>query len=343
MRVCRPQIALVWVCLCAWLLTACGTKNNAMQLEGMQGTASWQVTLADPPTGMDEASISTGIAQAFARSSQLVAGWDKTSEISRFNAYQGTDWFPVSAELVKVVDTALRLGAESNGSYDITIRPLIELWGFGSAEDAKDAVPTQAAIDAVRARIGYQKLQIQQNPPALRKSQADLRVELASIADGFAADLAGQYLESLGCKNYMVEIAGEIRTRGVSPRGDAWRIAIEKPSDTERAVQQGIRLENAGLATSGDYRNYFTQNGKRYSHTFDPATGYPVTDHLASVSVYATEGLLADAYATLLMAMGEQKGRVFAEQHQLAAFFIWRTDKGFETYATPAFSKVLMD
>jgi thiamine biosynthesis lipoprotein len=322
----------------AWLWFTHEQRPGGMHLEGMVGMAAWHVTIADPPAGTDEATLAAGIAQAFFRSSKMIATWDNASEVSHFNAHSGDDWFPVSPDLAKLVDTTLQLSRESAGVYDVTIRPLVELWGFGSALDKKDVVPDQAAIDAARAKVGYQKLQVRLEPPALRKAQPDLLVELASVADGFAADQAGQYLESLGIHHYMVEIAGEIRTRGKSLRGDEWRVAIEKPQDDAVVMQQGIRLQDKGLATSGDYRNFFTKNGKRYSHTIDPATGYPVAHKLASVSVLADQATLADGYATLLMAMGEEKGKAFADQHGLAAFFIWRTDNGFATYATPSFA-----
>lgn len=336
-----PAFGLAF-CILISLLTACG-KPAGMQLEGMHGTALWHVTLTDNPAGVDAATLTAGITQALSKTTQQIAGWDKSSEISRFNAHQGTDWFAVSPDVARLSELALRLSAESAGVYDITIRPLITLWGFGSAQESADHVPAAEAIAAARARVGYQKLQVQREPPALRKTQADLHVELASLADGFATDSVGEYLESLGVANYMVEIAGEIRTRGSSPRGDAWRVAIEKPLDDGRAVQQGIRLHNAGLATSGDYRNFFMKDGKRYSHTLDPATGYPVTHRLASVSVVAQQGAEADAYATLLMAMGEVKGKAFADQHGLAAYFVWRSETGFAVYATPAFTQLLLD
>ncbi|QTR50550.1 FAD:protein FMN transferase [Candidatus Thiothrix anitrata] len=325
------------------LLSACA-KPRGMQLEGVYGTALWHVTLTDEfPAGLDQVVLRAGITQALSKTTQQIAGWDKSSEISQFNAHQSTQWFAVSPDVARLSELALRLSAESAGIYDITVRPLITLWGFDSAQETAGYVPVAEEIAAARARVGYQKLQVQLEPPALRKTQVDLHVELASLADGFAADVVGEYLESLGLTNYMVEIAGEIRTRGVSPRGDAWRVAIEKPLDGQRAVQQGVRLRNAGLATSGDYRNFFIKDGKRYSHTLDPATGYPVTHQLASVSVVAQQGALADAYATLLMAMGEVKGKAFADQHALAAYFVWRTDAGFEVYATPAFTQLLMD
>lgn len=324
-------VALLW-------LAGCSRQHEGLHLEGMQGTALWHVTISDLPAGVSQQELEQGISEAFSHSSTLIATWDKTSEVSRFNQYDGTDWFPVSPELAKLVATALELSRQSDGAYDITVGPLIKLWGFSAENAAHDSVPSQEEVDASRARVGYQKLEMRMEPPALRKSRADIQVELASLADGFAADLGGEYLESKGIHNYMVEIAGEIRTRGISPRGDAWHIAIEKPQETGRAVQQGINLQDAGLATSGDYRNFFIQGGKRYSHTLDPHTGYPITHQLASVSVVADSAMLADAYATLLMALGEEKGKAFAEKYALAAYFIWRTDDGFMTYQTKRFS-----
>lgn len=323
------------------LLGSCTRQPDSLRFEGMQGTALWHVTVSDPPADVSLQELEQGVSTAFSHSSKLIASWDKTSEISRFNQYSGTDWHPVSPELATVVATALELSRQSDGAYDVTVGPLIELWGFSAENADHDSVPSQEKVDATRARVGYQKLEVRMQPPALRKSRADLHVELASLADGFAADLAGEYLESKGIHHYMVEIAGEIRTRGSSPRGDAWHIAIEKPQEIGRAVQQALNLHDAGLATSGDYRNFFMEGGKRYSHTLDPHTGYPITHQLASVSVIADNGMLADAYATLLMALGEEKGKAFAEEQGLAAYFIQRTDDSFAIYSTKKLASYL--
>lgn len=322
------------------LLASCGQRSPAWHLEGMQGTALWHVTLTNPPATLTKAELLAGLNQTFAQTNQWLATWDETSVLAQFNRYQGTDWFAVAPELAQLVDLTLQLSQQSNGVYDVTVGPLIKLWGFNS-HDGTTAVPEQAAIDAARAKVGYQKLQVRLEPPALRKSQVDVLVNLSSVADGFAADQAGRYLESLGVKDYMVEMAGEVRTRGLSPRGDAWRIAIEKPVEEGRVIQQGVNLQEAGLATSGDYRNFFVAGGKRYSHTVNPATGAPVTHNLASVSVVAADATLADAYATLLMALGERQGKIFADTHGINAYFIWRTDQGFETADTVGFRKVL--
>lgn len=336
------RLALGVLLLGTALLVAACSKPRGIQFAGVQGTAVWHVTLSELPTGMEQATIHSGLLQALQEANQMLATWEQTSVISRFNQYQGTDWFAVPPALAQVVAMSLQLSEQSGGAYDVTLAPLLKLWGFANHAAAKDAVPDAAAIAAAQAKVGYQKLQVRLDPPALRKTTPDLAVELASLADGFAADRMGEYLESIGCSHYMVEVAGEVRARGKSLRGDAWRIAIEKPVEGQRAVQQGVYLQDAGLATSGDYRNFFVAGGKRYSHTLDPSTGQPVTHSLASVSVIADSAVLADAYATLLMALGEVKGKAFAEKYGLKAYFIWRTDQGFATFATPALQKNLI-
>jgi thiamine biosynthesis lipoprotein len=244
-------------------------------------------------------------------------------------------------DLVKVIEAAQQVSQLSNGVYDITVGPLVNLWGFGSAKKT-ETKPSEAEIQNALAKVGYQKLSTQEQPPALRKAIPDMYVDLASIAPGYAVDLIGQYFEQQGISNYMVELGGEVRTLGKSPRSDDWRIGIEKPVDLGHAVQQGMNLVNAGLSTSGDYRDFFMENGKRYSHTIDTSTGYTASHSLASVSVIAENTTLADAYSTMLMAMGELKGKAFADEQQLKAFFIWRTDQGFETYATAGFQPFLV-
>lgn len=324
------------------LLSACDTKSAFVKLEGLQGTATWHVTITNPPADKSTEQLQQGVEQMLKRTNQIIGSWDPNSEISQFNQNPSTDWIPVSKELSHIIALALRLSNESQGLYDITVSPLLKLWGFKKGEPAEGVVPTPAEIAAAQAKMGYQKLQVRLDPPAVRKAQADLTVELASLADGYATDLVGEYLESLGMQDYMVEVAGEVRTRGKSPRGDHWRIAIEKPIEVGRVVQQGVGLSNVGLATSGDYRNFFVAEGKRYSHTMNPILGTPVQHRLASVSVLAETGLLADAYATLLLVLGDEQGRKFAEEHKLAAYFIWRTDQGFDSYATPPFQPALI-
>lgn len=304
---------------------------------------TWHVTLTELPQHTTPQALQQGLEQVFKTVNAQMSTWQTDSELSRFNQSTSTDWISVWPDVARVVATALTLSQQSDGYYDITVGPLVNLWGFGPGENAANAVvPDATAIQAALKRVGYQKLQVTEHPPALRKTQADVYVDLSSIAKGYGVDQARLYLESQGVQNGMVEIGGEVTAWGKSPRGDAWHIAIEQPNDHGRTVQQGVNLTDKGLATSGDYRNFFVQHGKRYSHTIDPKTGYPVTNKLASVSVLAENTMLADGYATLLMALGLERARQFAQQHQLAAYFIWRTEQGFATEASAAFKPYLM-
>lgn len=325
-------------------LTACSSADKPVtRLQGETMGTTWHVTVVDAGQQhqYQQTRLQTDIERILQEVNAAMSTWLPDSELSRFNQAPTTDWFPVSADVVTVVASAAEVSEMSDGVFDVTVGPLISLWGFGKAEKAT-AMPDAVALETARARVGYQKLAVRTEPAALRKARSDMYVNLSAIAKGFGVDKLGEYLEAQGIQHYMAEIGGEVRTRGKSQRGDAWRIAIEKPVALGRAIQQGVQLQDAGLATSGDYRNFFTHDGQRYSHTIDPNTGYPVKHSLASVSVLADTTMLADAYATMLMAMGEVRGKTFADQQGIAAYFIWRTDDGFEHYTTNGFKSALI-
>lgn len=340
-----PWVAsLILMSVLAVWLSACDSQpeQSAVQLQGKTMGTTWHVTIVDEIEQAQTKTLQAGIAEVLKTVNDQMSTWQADSELSQFNASQETDWFAASPELVKVITAAQEVSALSGGVYDITVGPLVNLWGFGASSEER-VTPPADEVEAALARVGYEKLEIKQRPTALRKTQADLYVDLSSIAKGFGVDQVALYLEEQDLNHYMVEIGGEVRTQGQSPRGDAWRIAIEKPVDIGRSVQQGVRLQGAGLATSGDYRNFFSEDGQRYSHTIDPNTGYPVKHSLASVSVVADTAMLADAYATMLLALGDEKGRELADKQQLKAYFIMRTDEGFETYATSGFKPLLLE
>ncbi|GAB6068213.1 FAD:protein FMN transferase ApbE [Methylothermus subterraneus] len=259
------------------------------------------------------------------------------SELSRFNRSESLDWQPVSEDLAKVVATALEVSRWSEGAFDVTVGPLVNLWGFGPDPKRTEA-PFAEAIEAAKARIGYQNLEVRLAPPALRKRRPDLYVDLSAIAKGFAVDRLGEYLESLGIYDYLVEIGGEVRVRGKSPRGKGWRIAIEKPVPKVRQIEKVLELSDIAVATSGDYRNYFEADGKRFSHTIDPRTGWPIAHRLASVTVLCHTTMQADALATALMVLGPESGFAKAEKENIAALFIVKENEGgFSEKPTSAF------
>jgi thiamine biosynthesis lipoprotein len=261
------------------------------------------------------------------------------SALSRFNAAPVDEWFPLPASVVAVIDAARVLSQESDGAFDVTVGPLVNLWGFGPTETS--GVPEAEAIATARSRVGYEALQVRANPPAARKSKA-LYVDLSAIAKGHGVDRVFERLVAAGCSSLLVDVGGEVRGRGVNPKGQAWRIGVEVPDPASSgAVQRVVQLDGAALATSGDYRNFFEAGGRRYSHTIDPRTGYPVTHALASVTVLHESTMWADGYATLLDVLGPDAGWDFAIAHDLAVLLIVRGETGFEERYTPRFEAVL--
>ena len=268
----------------------------------------------------------------------IFSHYDGNSELSRFNDHSGSDWFDVSAELVEVVQLARAISDISGGAFDMTVAPAVDAWGFGSLEPgATDAKPIQVT--------GYRQLDARSTPPALRKKTAELRINASAIAKGYAVDQLAYLLEGEGYRNYLVEIGGEVRTAGTRPDGTPWRIGIEMP-DSLTTVQPTIEFVvlpgDMAVASSGDYRNYYIRDGKRISHTIDPATAAPVTNAVGAVSVIAPSAAQADALATAMMVLGDEKGMALAEREQLAVMFTLREDDRLRTLRSAAFTTYLL-
>lgn len=263
------------------------------------------------------------------------------SELSRFNVAPVDAWFETVPALIEVVDAALQLSRASGGAFDVTVGPLVNLWGFGPEDRA--GIPSPEAVAAARAGVGYAALETRAEPPALRKTRA-LYVDLSAIAKGHGVDRVAGRLDAAGCTDYLVDVGGEVRARGVNPAGGAWRIGVEVPDPTSAgAIQRVVLLRDAALATSGDYRNFVEDAGRRYSHTIDPRTGYPVDHALASVTVLHAAAMWADGYATLLSVLGPEEGWRFAQTHDLAVLFVFRGANGFEERYTPRFAAYLAE
>lgn len=333
--------ALVWLItwpaavLAGLSLAACGTGPRQLQFQGVTMGTLYTVKVVDLPHGVDTQTLHSEVDGILRQVDARMSTYRPDSELSRLNAARTSDWIGVSDELFAVLNEALRVSELTAGAFDITVGPLVNLWGFGPGGGAEEP-PPQDAIQAALARVGYRHLRLRDAPPALSKDRPDIYLDLSAIAKGFAVDRVAEYLASQGIEHYMVEVGGEVRTRGHNARGSAWRIAIERPSSTQRAVQLVVALSDAGIATSGDYRNYFERNGHRYSHTIDPTTGRPITHGLASVTVIAASTMYADALATGLLVLGPEKGYALAKRLGLAAFFIVKTKRGFTQRSTPA-------
>ena len=260
------------------------------------------------------------------------------SELSRFNNKSSTEPVEISAGLQKVLAEAIRLGKISEGKLDVTAGAVINLWGFG-AELRPEIIPTDEEIANAKANIGINKLMLDGH--LLSKSIPDLYVDLSTIAKGYGVDLVAELLVEQGVSIYIVEIGGEMRLNGFKHTGDLWHVAIEKPITEQRVVHQIIVPKNNALATSGDYRIFFEVDGQRFSHIIDPDTGKPINHKLVSVTVIHPSSMTADGLSTSMMVMGEKKAMEFANKHDIAALFIFKTEDGFGERFTVKFKQYL--
>jgi FAD:protein FMN transferase len=330
--------------LVALLPLGCGSPQDPqIEISGPTMGTYYSVKVPRPPQGLDAAPLRSGIESLLVEVNREISTYDPDSELSRLNRNPSTDWIPVSANLLAVLAEGLSLSALTGGAFDITVGPLVNLWGFGP-EIGAGAVPEREAIRAALERVGYGKIELRPDPPAVRKARGDLYLDLSALGEGYGADRMAGYLESLGLTDYMVAIAGTIRVRGQNPKGQPWGIAIEAPRVGERSVQRVVPLREGAVSTSGDYRNFFEQGGRRYSHHIDPRTGSSVSHRLASATVVlpraAGGAMHADGLATALEVLGEEKGPALAASQGLAALFIVREGEGFRELASPAFDQM---
>ncbi|MDZ7590409.1 MAG: FAD:protein FMN transferase [Rubrivivax sp.] len=248
------------------------------------------------------------------------------SELARFNRHAAATPFALSKDFLAVLTAAQQVSELSAGAFDVSVAPLTQAWGFGP--ERRSVVPAAAKIEAGRAAVGWRSLQLDAGQRTATKSHAGLQADLGGIAKGHGVDLAALALEAGGAEHYMVEVGGEVRTRGLNAQGRAWQIGIEQPDAVPQRARSVVPLSGRALATSGDYRFYFEQDGRRYSHEIDPRTAEPISHALASVSVVADSCMLADALATALIVMGPDRGLALAQQLALPALFIVREPQG---------------
>ena len=260
------------------------------------------------------------------------------SEISRFNAFPGQEWFPVSAVFLDVFGQTRYVSELSGGAFDPTVSPLVELWGFG-AGGASGRIPEPEELEKLLASTGFTHLQFRDSPPAVQRLRSGVQLDFSAIAKGYAVDEVWHLLSEAGLSDYLVEIGGEVRTRGVRADGRDWSIGIESPDGS--GVAEAVPLRDAAIATSGDYRNYFQYQGRLYSHLLDPRTGWPVAHDLTAVSVISDTAAMADALATALLVLGPTDGFELATRQQIAARLVVRSADGVTILRTPAFEAAL--
>ncbi len=317
----RAAIAIIccFVSAVAW-----GSDERLVEFRGRTMGTTYVVKVFDPPDW--EADIELEIEAELRAVNDQMSTYLESSEISRFNASDSTDWFSVSGETAMVVAAAQRIAEATEGAFDVTIGPLVDAWSFGPGPRTHE-VPDPEVIERIRRSVGYQNLSVRRDPPELRKSVPALQVDLSAIAKGHGVDRVLRRLQQAGAENIFVEIGGEVRAAG-DKDGEPWRVGVQRPDAVSDAVLVASPLVDQALATSGDYRNRFEAAGETYSHTIDPHTGAPIKHPIASVTVLAEDCMRADAWATAINALGREAGLASAREQGLDVLVLARRDDG---------------
>lgn len=336
-----------WLVILFFLMVGCDTQDKAapqaLVLEGKTMGTFWRVSLAGVDSSQEQ-SLRAKIQAQLDADDRLMSTWKNDSALSRFNQFTGTTPYPVSEAMSDIITMALRIGAKTDNAMDITVGPLVNLWGFGP-HSAPEKTPNAQQIAAAKALTGLQHLQVinSSGKQWLQKDLPELSVDLSTIGEGYAADHLARLMELNGISRYLVSVGGTVVARGTNAQGQAWRVAIQKPTDLENAIQARVDINGHAISTSGSYLNYYELDGKRISHIINPQTGQPIDHNLVSVSVIATTAMEADGWDTGLMVLGAERAKQVAEKEGLAVYFITKEGEDFSTWMSPQFKTFLLD
>lgn len=340
------KLKLIFAIFVACILSACFPSNDSAKkellLQGRTMGTTYNIKVVSTPEEVELLKLHKKIDFALKQVNQEMSTYIADSEISRFNKSTSLEPVEVSEGFARVLTESIRLGELTEGKLDITVGPLVNLWGFGP-EQRPEKVPNADILSTTRSRVGLKNLHLNGNQ--LSKDIPNLYIDLSTTAKGYGVDVIAELIEANGITNYLVEIGGEMRLRGFKHTGELWAIAIEKPildpSGEQRAIHQVIIPKDNAIATAGDYRNYFETEGQRFSHIIDPETGRPINHNLVSVTVIAPSSMTADGLSTSMMVMGAEQGIEFATKNDLAALFISKTENGFSEQFTVKFKQYL--
>jgi thiamine biosynthesis lipoprotein len=335
----RPVIIATLVTL---LMAGCSRvgDDKVSTIYGATMGTVYSVKFVDPPPGISDARLQAGIETVLASVNDLMSTYRPDSELSRLNNFPPNKPFAVSPQTMDVLSLSLMLWKDTGGAFDITVGPVVNLWGFGPGEGS-GKVPDTEMLKVAISRMGSEKIILEESTDTVVKT-GDVHIDLSAVAKGHGVDRVAEFLEAAGITRYLVEIGGELRAGKDKFEGEPWRVAVEKPVTAGRMVQQVLNLRDIAIATSGDYRNFFEAQGERFSHTIDPVTGQPVRHRLASVTVLDPSCARADALATALMVLGPDKALKYAEERGIAAYLLVRSGNGFKASYTPEFKQYMV-
>ena len=299
------------------LLSSCTKRPEKIQISGKTMGTTWHLTLADKiaDSGLQEA-----LQLRLDELDLAFTNW-RESPVTRFNASRSTEWQTVPRELAEMVLFARELSERTKGAFDVTLSPVIDLWGFGAKGRVKTPPSDEAVVSAMR-HVGWHKLEVRLDPPALRKLDPEIKINVSAMADGYACDDLAKLLLARGIHDFLLEIGGAVIARGVNAEGKPWHAGIQRPHAATGDAVKVVALHDEAVSTSGVYRQYFESNGRRYAHVLDARTGRPIEHDLVSVSVIHVSAFEADGWDTALLILGPVKGRELAEELKLNALFL---------------------
>lgn len=303
-----------------FVFASCAKQDATFECSGRTMGTTWRAQIVHRDSA-NLKSVAETLQRRLDELDGIFSNWRSDSPVSRFNDSRSTEWQPVPRELAEAVSFCLDLSAKTDGAFDITAAPLIDLWGFG-AKGHITTPPDDEAVLKTKSRCGWRKLAVRVEPPALKKAVPDVEINVCSIAEGYAADELAKMLRGRGTNNFLIEVAGAMVASGVNAQGQTWHVGVQQPDAAQGKSVISMPLQNQAISTSGDYRQFFEHDGKRYSHILDARTGRPITHGLQSVTVIADSAFFADGWDTALLILGPVEGRAVAEKNNVSAMFL---------------------
>jgi FAD:protein FMN transferase len=334
----KSQWLLVFSVVLTLMVSGCERTPELQKVEGRaQGTSyhiSWWST-----SRVESEKLKAGIEETFADVDQKISNYRDDSDIERFNRNPSTEWQELPADVVDLLEIASRVYRGSDGCYDPTVKPLFDLWGF---RKGNFQIPSREQIAAVRAYVGFDKVELDVPGHRVRKMFPQLAIDMSSMGEGYTAWRLSKVFEGTGITNYLVEIGGDMIVKGRRADHEKWRIAIVRPLPDDMSIEKVVDIESengVSVNTSGTYRHYYDRDGRRFSHIFDPRTGAPVTHDLVSATVFGNDARFTDAWSTALLCLGKKDGEKAATQEDLEVFFIQQQERKLVESASPALQK----